>query len=487
MFIFALCYLILPVFLVLFTFFSTPFVISSSVALVILIFCLQRSQQLGKTTFCLQAHNLAKYWPLLLVSLIATYFCVVSPFDSWDWQKHYAFFNLLSGEGSWPPVIEFNGHTWFLRHHLAWYIVPTLLTKIFGSQLLTASLFIWTTTGLFVALMLAFHNLNKTKHLFVAALVFLFFSGLDIVGAWLTSNITMPSISWLQWWAGEKLFGTAPTLICLQYSPHHILVAWVVTCLFLYNRRLATQNSMLIIIVSVLWSSFCVIGFLPIAIWALYKEGYRTALTPQNLLVAPLLAIPILFYATQEAGQIPHMFIWEDPNFIFSNFIIFFLIEFLLIQIFLCYLVKEGRELLFTITSFIFVICFLKMGYYNDLLTRVSMPVVCILSIWSVKALLENRGWRREALIGYLLVGALPAVVSLVMAVKPSTPRVDKSMTLERHFHIVKPSPYIGLSNYTSYFLAKTTNVATFFSIPLLRNLPGEAQPQVDTSYREIN
>lgn len=469
MFIASMCYLLLPVFLFCFTFLSAPFCILSAVALILFTFCAYRSY--ASHDCSLLTHGIHRYWPLIFVAAVTAYVCTVSPFHSVDWSKHYAFFNLLTSKASWPPVLEFDGHTWFLRHHLAWYLVPTLLAKMLGKQFIVLAVFVWTTIGLSIALLLAFHNLRKAKHLFVAALVFLFFSGLDIVGAWLANKIEPLNLGWIQWWAGLRLFGVLPTFMSLQYAPHHILVACVATCLFLYNRRLAVQHSLLIITVAVLWSSFVVIGLLPIVVWSLFREGYKKALTMQNLLVAPLLAIPILLYATLEAGYIPRMFVWNDQNFQFHLYIMFIVFELALIQLILFYLLKDKRGLLIIISLFVAVVSLFKMGDWSDLLNRAAMPTFIIMSIWMVKALLENSGWRREVLVAYLLVGAVTSVVSLVIAISPSTLRVDKNMTLQQYLVWEIPSPQVKLKDYTSYFMVKISDAIKPLNIPLLRGI----------------
>ena len=211
-------YLCIPVFLVLFTFFSIPFMLLSSIAIVTLIFCLHNSWRREEyKDFHWQ--TLVRYWPLLLLSLVVTYLCVVSPFKIWDWEKHYAVFNALV-QNPWPPIVELNEQSYFLRYFPAWYILPSLLAKIFGSQLLTIFIFIWTTVGVFISLFLAFSYLQKIRQLLAAALVFFFFAGLDLVGAWLNGYVPPPFPHWPNIWIswGEIW----PALTGLAWTPQHV-------------------------------------------------------------------------------------------------------------------------------------------------------------------------------------------------------------------------------------------------------------------------
>lgn len=471
MFLFVIIYLSAPVFLVLFSFFSYPFVVSSSVALTVLIFCLYRTQrEEDNRFFCLQA--IVRYWPLLLVTITITSLCFVSPFDVWDWDKHFAFFNLLQ-EKSWPPVIELNGDTWFLRFYLGWYMLPALFVKIFGASLLTPSMLIWTAAGMLATLVIAFHQLDKARYLFIATLVFLLFSSLDIVGAWLNNSIPPLFPNWPQTWTswGEIW----PALTSLAWSPHHTIPSWLGVVIFLYKRCYAVQYGAVLIIMVAMWSPFSAIGLLPVATWALLKEGIKNALTPQNLLVAPLLAVPIVLYMLQQTDMIPFMFSWEHANFSVIGFIIFCLIEFLLILIILHQIRPKERELIIVVAIFLTSICLFRYGVMNDLLVRGSIPLVCLMSIWVARSMLENRDWRRVILATYMMVAAVPVMVAFVEGIKPTMPRAYREITLKEFLHKTKSpeADYLYQGNlYQHYFLARASHVLRIYNIPLVRGLP---------------
>ena len=469
MFTIGIIFLSIPIFLFLFTFLSTPFIISSSLALASLIFYLYRLQ-LEHDSF-LSLRLFRKYWPLLLVSFIISYISLSYPFESNDWKKHFAFFNILR-ENSWPPIFYFDKQTWFLRHHLAFYLVPSLFTKIFGQYFLITAAIVWTTIGLFITMSLAFHSVQRASHLFIAALVFFLFSGLDIISV----TIFYPGYNmelyqgWLQWRYGIGQISS--NLFNITWVPTHTIGGCLGACLFFYNRRLAVQYVVMIISIVTLWTPFCALGLLPIATWSIFKEGWRKALTIQNILVAPLLAIPIALYATQGAGDIPFMFAWQHPEFSFVSLIIFYLSEFLLILAAFWYLRKKDRDLIIVLGSFLSLICLIRWGVYSDLVTRASMPAICIMSIMMFKSLFENKGWRRKLLVVYLLIGAIPVVAAFAKGV--SMPWMYRDMALKRYLDQTKPPRGSKLDNYASYYLAKTVDVRHIFTIPLMRGLPDD-------------
>lgn len=472
MFTFAIVYISLPVFLVLFTFFSTPYVLLSAVALVVLVFYLYSSwQSTHDKNFCWQ--SLARYWPLLLVALIITCLCVISPsVSTYDWEKNYPVFNLLI-EKPWPHAIAIHEQDYFLRYYVAWYVVPALFAKIFGAQLLTVFITIWTAIGIVGMLFLAFSHLNRTSHLFVAVLIFFFFSGLDILYAFYYGYVEPINSHWLQWYNGWGHIGS--NIFNAAWIPQHLIACGIGACIFFYNRRLAVQYGALILAVISMWSPLCAIGIFPMAAYALVKEGYRTSLTSPNLLIAPLILVPIALYLTQGTGQIPFMFVWEFHSFLFSDFVLFCIVEFLLMAFILFIMLPQQRFLISILCIFLTALCLVRYGASNDLLMRASMPAICVMAMLAVKALLEIKDWRQEVLVVYLLVAAFPPAVAFANGFKPSVERVDKTLNFKKFIELsVKNtrhnSPAMGARNKHQY-LAKVNNMAKLFGTPLLRNL----------------
>lgn len=467
MFLVAFIYLSIPVFIILFTFFSATFVGVSMVALLILVFCLHQS---CKSEQDISPHNtyLLNNWPLLIISLIITFVCITMPFDDDNWIKQYAILNFLS-ENSWPPVIELDEQKWFMRYYCAWHIVPTLFAKLFGAQLLVPAMFIWTTAGLFIALVLVFHKFHKVKYLVISSLVFFLFSGLDFVGALLTNYAEGVHTFWLQGYAGERIFTIFASLTSLQIAPQHATVGFLTTSLFLYNQRLAVKYGAVILVLAVLWSPFCTIGLLPIALWALIREGYKVAFNLQNIVIAPLLAIPILAYMTQRTGNIPTIFIWNDGNFILFSAIVFYIFEFILILSVFYIKLKEERLLIAILAVFFSTLCLFKVGVHNDLVGRGSIPAVCVMSILIVQTILKSKGWSRELLVLYLLVGAFPVIAAFGKSLSQVLPRSERNITLVGYLDTYK-SPDGGES-YREQYLVETTRARYIFTIPLMRTL----------------
>ena len=453
----AIAYLALPVFVLLFTFFSTPFVVLSGLALVVLVFCLFPFAQSQ-----LNYKSLLRYHPLILVSLLITYVCLI-PFEGVDWSNYVAAFNLLE-DSTWPPIVEYHDATYVLRYYLGWFMLPALVSKVLGEQYLTGAMFVWTALGVIIVMLLAFRHLKKAQHLFFAPFVFFLFSGLDLVGAALVKELTDSQIYWLNGWGGRYVFEIFSNISVFSYSPQHAIGVFLTTSLFLFQRRLAVQYGAVLLTINAMWSTFGTVGVIPIAMWALWKEGFKTSLTLPNLLIAPMLVIPIVLYLTQGAHHVPAMFSWQDINFHFPSFVLFCILEFLLIAGVLYWLLKEDRSLIATLAVFLTILCMFKVGGHNNLLYRGAMSAICVMGFMMFKALLTNRRYREVLLILFIIGAIPPAITAIYRLGLPKVSNMDR--TIQEHYDM-RAEEYE-----TFQYLVYTDDAVHVLGVPLLRGLP---------------
>lgn len=417
-------YLCTPLYLFLFTFLNTWWVLLSALCLMVLACYLWHTRQEDRGAIVLK-----RYWmPLLLVAVIV-YAGVWSPFNYWDWMKHFALFNLLI-DHPWPPQIVLDGETHFLRYGIGWYLVPALLAKLSAVAVLTPALYLWTLVGTCLALLLVLPRVQQPRHMLLLVLSFFFFSGLDIVGAWLTQGLTHKPLTpdWLQWWSGWGQI--PPGLFGSTFTPQHAIPAWLGACLLIAARRLTVQYGALLLVAVLLWSPLAAIGMIPLLLWALWKEGLHRALTLPNLVLAPLLSVPLLFYFAAEAREIPMALITAKTS--LYSFAQFCVLEFGLatLLILMC-CPRAERSLTLTCFLTLMLLSSVSFGRLNDLLMRGSIAAICVLSIITTAALLNNtRRWYVTAgkllLAVYLLVAAIPVVTAFAKGIDPRAPRIAK-------------------------------------------------------------
>ena len=421
MFFLAITYLALPVFILLFSLFSLPFTIGAAIALIVLIVDghhqLSISKQIPRPPW-------SKSYPLLLITVLLVAIGVINPYLHWDWDKSFGILNLLR-DAQFPPVFtRLDGQPRLLRYYLAWYIVPSLSARLLGDFLLSPVLFLSTAFGITLALLMTFAHLKRVRDFLIVTTVFFLFSGLDIVGMWITGAGGASQFDLYQWYVswGSISF----PLLGTSMHPQHALPAWLAVSMLLTERRLTMRYAVLIGALVLMWSPLVAIGLIPLYAWATIKEGVKTVLTPANLIAAPLVALPLVLYLSQGTAVIPFSFIWEVSS--VGELLIFWSVEFLVITLTIYYASRADHQLLLLSVISLLSLSLFSYGVINDFIMRASMPYIFILATLAAKAVLTSHGIPRLLLVICLSIGAIPVAMSLFNGATYQH-RIDKSVT----------------------------------------------------------
>ena len=455
MYIFAFILLSLPVFVLLFSFCSIYYVILSSCCVTALVYILYRQHVKQEK----QHHTLHwRHLVLLVIVVFIVWFCTGSVFVT-DWYKHYVLFNVLHAE-TWPPLPILNEQPHLLRYALGWYMLPALATKIGGLATLQGAIVIWSSLCLFTALFITWRGVTHTWHMCIAVLIFFCFSGVDFLGAWLTGFTHDFFSPKLQWWFHDNSF--KPNLFSIIWVPQHALAAWLGLALFWRERQQAVRHSALLLLVVAMWSPFVAVGLLPIALWQWRQEGLRAVLTPTNLLLTPLLAVPLLTYLTQDTGQIPTVIAhWRLKN--FAYLALFWLCEFILPVAVLWWAMRRERALLSILCVTLMFMCLLMVGISDDLFRRGTIPALTLLAIMAAETLLHQRRGR-ILLSSCLLLGGAAVFFTFVSEVVLNKQRLRISPDIN-FTHSMLPPPF------HHQYVVRADKVDNLFGLPLLRKV----------------
>lgn len=377
-----------------------------------------------------------------------------------DWDKHRALFVDLA-RGPWPGYRP----TWselllafrpedaempfaLLRYYLGYYIVPGLFGKWFGLAALNWAVPIWTWCG--VALMLAmFARGLRTWQTALAALIFIFFSGMDVA-----MHAMFAGWDWLAYsfsWNGWPLVSLGPSILGvasywemdityrshmlgLMWSPQHFIAGGICTLLLvqLWRQRRFLAVSAIVVGSSVFWSPFVAAGTLPFALILVIKNGVRPFLRWQSFVVALPIVLLLLTYLTSGTGNIRRNWLWESTalDYVARSLPVIYFMEFLLLAALLLLLrPKLLREPFF-------IACLLSLlllplysyGRFNDYGLRVVIPPLICLSYACIRAVFNRlpdaiqNGWelRRviltSAIAAVLGIGAFGGIVNLTGA-----------------------------------------------------------------------
>lgn len=187
------------------------------------------------------------------VSLIWTYLGGMNGyfFQSWDWAwRNAVYFDLI--EYNWPVIYPETGSA--LVYYFGHWLPPAALAK--GVTLLTGSLeagmtagrfllWLWSCVGLTIIMLMLFHLLRviTCKGRVFAVLLFVFFSGMDVVGAVGLGNIgdlLNPAVTnWQQFhlerWCHGYEFSSVTT--CVFWVFNQAIIPWMITLCFLEEEH----------------------------------------------------------------------------------------------------------------------------------------------------------------------------------------------------------------------------------------------------------
>ena len=431
MFFLAVIYLALPVFISIFSLFNWPFVVGATIALAVLIFDMHRQLPMTNQT---PMPPLRNSYPLIVITVLLVAVGVIDPYPHWDWEKSFGVFNLLR-DAEFPPIFtRLDGELRLLRYYLGWYAVPSLTARFFGDFLLTPIMFLSTAFGMSLALLMAFAHLKKRRHFLVVVIVFWLFSGLDIVGAWLTGRDCCPPFWPYQYYT---TWGVIPFQLSGTHTyPQHAIPAWLAVGMLLSDRRLTLQYGVLIGALVLMWSPIVAIGLIPIYAYATIKNGIKSILTPANTIAAPLVALPLVFYLTQGTSPMPFAFIWEVSN--LGELLTFWAVDFAIIALAIYQAYRADTKLLWLSVLALMTFSLISYGVVNDFIARVSIPYIFILSVLAGRAVIASKGRVFYVLITYLSIGAFPVIWSLYHSITHPR-RIDKTVSMGKTEVVNRP------------------------------------------------
>lgn len=338
-------------------------------------------------------------------------------FQGRDWIKHYGVLNELI-EDRWPPVVRVEGQELgALRYYIAWYLVPAATLKITGWHAQSIALSVWSFIGVVIFFKLTSKIFTSILSVILSPLVFIFFSGADIIGTAITHIQIGPRFH-IEWWSSWIEY--ASNTVSLYWVPQHALAAWLMVALIMHQTHRRTVLPVLGVAMAsiALWSPFSALGVAPFYAALITRYGIKElALNWRTWSAIFFIFLPIFAYLDAGATNIPHGFAWNLPCgaatgycFTTRTYLLFIVIEVAAPLIMLSFSRMDFSEFLVVSAIMLVLLPFIKIGIGNDLATRGSIGALAMISILCAQALLEGSLPITIAMSAILLVGiATPA------------------------------------------------------------------------------
>lgn len=351
-----------------------------------------------------------------------------------DFFKHNLIFSDLL-RSNWPVIYPETQEPAMLTYYLGWYMVPAALGKLGGVWVTAFTSFLWTASGI-VLLFLWLKAVLKTNS-FILWGVFLGISGFEFL--WVAGHYVYylftyyPQYGLLALLKGTFTY-TRSELITPYFNqnipsffvgflsaPQHVVPGFLASAAMVYIivNKLSFKYSAAITSLMLFWSPLVTIGLIPFAVYHLYID--RRQLFQNNRWVYYLFSAIILFFsisyllAHRPLPAHHSVFVWQIGGKSWIVYTIAFIaLKFGLIYLYLFFKNKKldfiglYKPIALVSLCVLVALSFYKLGAYNDLIARASIPAYFIMLVLVVFFLqrIAHEKIMKHALV-WLVVGGM--------------------------------------------------------------------------------
>jgi hypothetical protein len=205
----------------------------------------------------------------------------------------------------------------------------------------------------------------------------------------------------IEWYSGLTNMQYSSNTTSLFWTPQHAIAGWLLTgmlaAIFIEKRR--RYGAIFLGILGILWSPFATIGLLPIfvCLYLTNRKDWKRAITvPDVLAFLVLCGLLALFFKSGSPNHLQTFIAYSYTPYSFMKkvlvLILFIFLEFGLYSLLTYRYVKrqESKEwltLFLACTIFLTILPLFRMGTFNDLVMRASIPALAILAVTIYKFL----------------------------------------------------------------------------------------------------
>jgi len=228
-----------------------------------------------------------------------------------DWQIRDAVLRDMA-TNPWPYAYDIDGSAYFLRAPLGTYLLPAM----FGANA-DLALLLCNSLRLALLLTLGWHLFETRRERAIGLVVFLLFSGWDVVGTALYAAIGA-HLSWdhLEPWNFGYQYSSHVTQAF--WVPQHALAGWTCALTFLLWRKGLVPVGIFAASIPLvaIWSPLAIMGAVPFAVFAgstvLRKRAFGIS-DVAIAAVAVLIALPALLYLQVDAASVGMHILRTNP------------------------------------------------------------------------------------------------------------------------------------------------------------------------------
>jgi hypothetical protein len=397
------------------------------------------------------------WWRFALVAILVVGWVLMSGVGRFTWQNddhdvRNALFRILV-ENSWP-VVElvppeglYDGPV-ALVYYIGFWLPSALVGKFFGLAAGNIAQVVWAVLGILLFCWLALAATLKKPRVW-PVVIFILFSGMDILGCWVTGSFVDPitSAAHLERWGNPFQLSSMSTQLFWVYN--QAIPAWVSTALILLqknNRCLA-----FIVALTALSSTLPAMGMVPLVIFVTLrnlrdtdarpatisvKSFFKSVITYENVICGGMVGVVSLLYlSSNNAGQ--HIGLRAALS--GTNLLMWLLLLMFEVGVLFLLLFKFQRKnpLYWVILGSLVIFPWVGVGNGGDFGMRATIPALVVLYFMVVMALAESFFKKQKlmfaGLCAVLTLGAVTAKNEIVRPMTMGAKLGSGSQTVERH------------------------------------------------------
>ncbi|MEG1300327.1 MAG: hypothetical protein RSC93_06455 [Erysipelotrichaceae bacterium] len=432
----GIIYLAIPTFIFLVTWLKPIYALLSGVVLIVSTFYVFKHYLKSDENYIVFPKRM-----LILILGVLAVWCFISGIGGYFYQstdhecRNLILKNLI--EFDWPVVYK-NGY--FLTYYIGIWLLPALFGKlalITGAGLSIAitisnfCLWLWILIGISITYLLIVNYVgeknNKSK--LIILIVFIFFSGCDVLGV-ILRNIDFSMH--LEWWAKNYQFSSNTTQLFWVFN--QAVPAWIGVMLLISDNNL--KKDIFVGSLLLLFSPFPLVGCFVICIGKLvsiyfikYKQNKIGILKemfsiPNILSVIGILPfIAIYLFSNVRVASNPsgingfNTFIGGVSLYNILVLLLFMVLEFGL-YLFIIYKENKKNYLYYICLIFLPIFCMFRFGETNDFEMRGSIPLLFVLMVLVIQYLCKHLEINKNA-ISFSFKGIALCVVLIIGSITP--------------------------------------------------------------------
>ena len=327
--------------------------------------------------------------------------------QSLDWGKHNAVLADLVNR-SWPVIYSNGNEHSMLTYYIGQYLVPAAIGKVMHSvRIAELALYAWNIAGLvLVFLNILFFTRAES---FIKQLLYTFAIPLFSIPLWF-SEWVLKAVSGFNTIGNQHWFYFAVDEgIMLQYSSNYVLLRWVfaqvipiwlMVIVFLIHRD-KIEYYVIILLPTVLFGTLTFLGVFPLAAGAAIenlcknrklKKWVQQIFSMENVIAVLTLGVVLFLYLYGNVtGEKPSGVGFKLTPYTKSTWIVYLVFVGVNILPYALILFKAHMKdsVYYAMILSLLILPFFKMGKWNDLIMRASIPGLFVLMIYVIENMEE--------------------------------------------------------------------------------------------------